>query len=126
MVCGINFTWISIIRSTSRLRREGRKMFNFGFDARNYYPIFRNFIWAVRAAGDFSWGNQKIIYYLGGQDGWMFPKANQYPLPDYTQNYAYQSLAVNLRGYNQNVANGNNAIVINSELRLAGIYHSDE
>jgi hypothetical protein len=97
---------------------EGRKMFNFGFDARNYYPIFRNFIWAVRAAGDFSWGNQKIIYYLGGQDGWMFRKANQFPLPDYSQNYSYQSLAVNLRGYNQNVANGNNAIVINSELRL--------
>ncbi len=100
------------------LTGEGRKMFNFGFDARNYYPIFRNFIWAVRAAGDFSWGNQKIIYYLGGQDGSMFPKANQYPTPDFTQNYAYQSLAVNLRGYDQNVANGNNAITINSELRL--------
>ncbi len=97
---------------------EGRKMFNFGFDARNYYPIFRNFIWALRAAGDFSWGNQKIIYYLGGQDGWMFPKANQFPQPDFSQNYAYQSLAVNLRGYDQNVANGNNAITINSELRL--------
>jgi hypothetical protein len=97
---------------------EGRKMFNFGFDARNYYPIFRNFIWAVRAAADFSWGNQKIIYYLGGQDGWMFPKAYQYPQPDPTVNYAYQSLAVNLRGYNQNVANGNNDIVINSEFRL--------
>jgi len=97
---------------------EGRKMFNFGFDARNYYPIYRNFIWALRAAGDFSWGNQKIVYYLGGQDGWMFPKANQYPTPDYSQNYAYQSLAVNLRGYNQNVANGNNNLIINSELRL--------
>jgi len=97
---------------------EGRKMFNFGFDARNYYPIYRNFIWAMRVAGDFSWGNQKMIYYLGGQDGWMFPKANLYPQPDITQNYAYQTLAVNLRGYNQNVANGNNAITINSELRL--------
>ena len=97
---------------------EGRKMFNFGFDARNYYPIYRNFIWALRVAGDFSWGNQKMIYYLGGQDGWMFPKANPTPQPDYSQNYSYQTLAVNLRGYNQNVANGNNAIVINSELRL--------
>ena len=98
---------------------EGRKMFNFGFDARYYYPIFRNFIWAVRAGGDFSWGNQQMIYYLGGMDGWMWPKANQFPLPNtQTQHYAYQTLAVNLRGYNQNVANGNNAIVINSELRL--------
>jgi len=97
---------------------EGRKMFNFGFDARNYYPIYRNFIWAVRFAGDFSSGNQKMIYYLGGQDGWMFPKANQFPLPDYSQNYSYQTLAVNLRGYNQNAANGNNNLIINSELRL--------
>ncbi len=97
---------------------EGRKMFNFGFDARNYYPIYRNFIWAVRAAGDFSWGNQKIIYYLGGMDGWLFPKANQFPNPDYSQNYAYQSLALNLRGFKQNVANGNNAVTVNSEFRL--------
>jgi hypothetical protein len=97
---------------------EGRKMFNFGFDARNYYPIFRNFIWAVRAAGDFSWGNQKVIYYLGGMDGWISPKANQYPNPDYSQNYAYQSLALNLRGFKQNVANGNNSFTINSEFRL--------
>ena len=60
---------------------EGRKMFNFRFDARNYYPIFRNFIWAVRAAGDFSWGNQKIIYYLGGQDGSMFQKQTSFLFP---------------------------------------------
>lgn len=96
---------------------EGRKMFNFGFDARNYYPIYRNLIWAVRVAGDFSWGNQKVIYYLGGTDGWLFPRANQtQPAPD--NSYAYQSLAVNLRGFNQNIANGNNAVVINSEFRL--------
>jgi hypothetical protein len=49
----------------------GPNSFIFGFDARHYYPIFRNFIWAVRAAGDFSWGDQKMIYYLGGADGWM-------------------------------------------------------
>lgn len=96
---------------------EGRKMFNFGFDARHYYPIYRNLIWAVRAAGDFSWGNQKVIYYLGGTDGWLFPKANSVQ-PSPNNDYAYQSLAVNLRGFNQNVANGNNNIVINSEIRL--------
>ncbi|HEV3250798.1 MAG TPA: hypothetical protein VGZ71_07590 [Puia sp.] len=95
----------------------GRNTFNFGFDARNYYPIYKNFIWALRAAGDFSWGNRKIIYYLGGTDGWLFPKANQTPAPQ-DPDYAYQSLAVNLRGFNQNVANGNNAVIINSELRL--------
>ena len=49
---------------------EGRKMFNFGFDARNYYAIFGNFIWAVRAAGDFSWGNQKD-HLLFRRTGWQ-------------------------------------------------------
>ncbi|MEO6819020.1 MAG: hypothetical protein ABI266_07975 [Ginsengibacter sp.] len=111
----------------------GRYTYNFGFDARGYYPIYRNFIWAGRVAGDFSWGNQKLIYYLGGIDNWLilgnnqkvnadgsskyryFNPANR-PAPD--QDYAFQSLAVNMRGYIQNAANGNNAMVINSEFRL--------
>jgi hypothetical protein len=92
--------------------------FNAGFDARYYVPIVRNFIWAVRGAGDFSFGNQKIIYYLGGVDGWLNPQFNNGLQPDPTVPYAFQSLAVNMRGFPQNVANGSNAIVLNSELRL--------
>jgi hypothetical protein len=111
---------------------EAKNTFNFGFDARVYYPIYRNFIWAGRVAGDFSWGTQKMIYYLGGIDNWFmfgnnekikngqttyryFNPAN-HPAPD--QDYAFQSLAVNLRGFIQNAANGNNSTVINSEFRL--------
>jgi hypothetical protein len=101
----------------NKLDTEGRFMFNAGFDARYYFPIYRNFIWAVRGAGDFSWGSQKIIYYLGGVDGWLFPKYNQFPRPQ-DADYAYQSLAVNLRGFRQNTANGNNALILNSELRF--------
>ena len=107
---------------------EHPQTYNFGFDARHYLPIYRNIIWAVRAAGDFSWGSEKIIYYLGGVDNWLmlgnnersngtfryFDKNNK-PDPDNT--YAYQSLAVNMRGFRQNVSNGNNAVVINSEVR---------
>ncbi len=108
---------------------EGPTTFNVGFDARYYYPIYRNFIWAGRVAGDFSWGNQKMIYYLGGVDGWLmfgsntkkdgsdrYFNTNNQPDPD--NSYAFQSLALNMRGFIQNVANGNNAMVINSELRL--------
>jgi len=109
-------------------------IFNSGFDARTYYPIYRNFIWAGRAAGDFSWGNQKLIYYLGGVDNWLmfgdnvktdnngqvikYRYFNPNNPPDPNTNYAFQSLAVNMRGFIQNVANGNNALVINSEFRL--------
>ncbi|MFL5809966.1 MAG: hypothetical protein ACJ749_10630, partial [Flavisolibacter sp.] len=60
------FTQMSKVSNT-----EGKYLFNAGFDARHYLPIYRNVIWAVRAAGDFSWGNQKVIYYLGGVDGWL-------------------------------------------------------
>jgi hypothetical protein len=112
------FTQVSKLKT-----QEGRYLFNAGFDIRNYLPIYRNVIWAVRAAGDFSWGSQKVIYYLGGVDGWLKlgSDPNKYfyqnaPAPDI--DYAYQALAVNLRGYKQNIANGNNNIVINSEVRM--------
>ncbi len=91
--------------------------YNFGFDVRNYVQIYRNFIWATRAAADVSWGTNKLIYYAGGVDGWLNPQFNNLNKP-LDQSYAFQSLAVNLRGFPQNVANGNNAFVINSELRL--------
>jgi hypothetical protein len=108
---------------------EGRNTFNFGFDARGYYPIYRNFIWAGRVAGDFSWGNQKLVYYLGGIDNWFMFSDNQKSNGTYRYfnpankpaadaDYAFQSLAVNLRGFIQNAANGNNNLVINSEFRL--------
>ena len=97
--------------------KAGKFNFNLGTDIRYYFPIYRNFIWAGRAAADFSWGNQKIVYYLGGVDGWMFPKYNSEAQPK-DQDYAYQSLAVNLRGFKQNVSNGNNAVIMNSEFRL--------
>ena len=99
-----------INKRSDTIFKPGQLNFNFGFDVRYYYPIFRNFIWAGRAAADFSWGNQKILYYLGGIDGWMFPKYNAEVQPK-DNNYAYQSLAVNMRGFNQNVSNGNNAVI---------------
>ena len=97
--------------------KKGRLSFNFGTDFRYYYPIYRNFIWAARAAADFSWGDQKMLYYLGGVDSWISPKYNSTPQA-LDASYAYQTLAVNMRGFKQNISNGNNAIVLNSEFRL--------
>jgi hypothetical protein len=109
---------VQINKPSEGLLKPGRMNWNVGFDGRYYHQIFRNFIWAGRAAGDFSWGNQKILYYLGGIDGWMFPKYSPEPRPSQNNDYVYQSLAVNMRGFNQNVANGNNTFVFNSEFRL--------
>lgn len=103
--------------NSKNLNGQSPYTINLGFDARNYVQIYRNIIWAVRGAGDFSWGREKFIYYLGGVDNWLFPKFNRENKPDPDADYAFQSLAVNLRGFKQNVANGNNALVVNSEIR---------
>jgi hypothetical protein len=121
-------------RQVNKVRfADGPTMFNWGADVRYYYPIFRNFIWAGRAAANFSWGNQKTVYYLGGVDSWMmfggndkFDAAgnrtdryfNTGNPPAQDNDYAFQGLAVNMRGFLQNVASGNNAVVLNSEFRL--------
>lgn len=105
------------IMNTAAEVTGNKNTLNFGADFRHYHKIYRNFIWAGRVAADFSWGGQKMIYYLGGVDGWVGPQFNtNQPAAD--QTYAFQTLAVNMRGYNQNVANGNNAFVINSEFRF--------
>lgn len=92
--------------------------FNYGFDGRYYLPIYKNFIWATRVAGDFSWGTRKVLYYLGGVDNWLSPKYDNNTTVNQDANYAYQTLAENLRGYKQNIKNGNNVLLMNTELRL--------
>lgn len=89
-----------------------------GADFRNYQPIHRTLIIANRFAASTSFGNNKLIYYMGGVDNWMFPKFLTTTPVDFTQNYAYQTLATNLRGFHQNIRNGNSFAVFNSEIRL--------
>ncbi len=112
----IYFDWNTDI--SKEIFSTGKYNFNWGFDGRYYFPIYRNFIWAARASGEFSWGDQKTIYYLGGTDGWIDPRFNNSNRPAPDNYYTFQTLAVNMRGFNQNVANGNNNLVFNSEFRL--------
>ncbi len=93
-------------------------MFVLGFDFRKYTKIFKTFIWANRLAGSTSFGTQRIAFYMGGVDSWVSPRFNQYIQVDKEQNFKYQTLATNMRGFNQNIRNGNSFIVLNSELRL--------
>ncbi len=103
---------------TRILGQENKSMFVIGLDMRHYLRIHRSFIWANRLAASTSFGKNKLIYYMGGVDNWLSPKFDQSTPVDYTQNYAYQALATNMRGFNENARNGNNFAVINSELRF--------
>jgi len=90
----------------------------FGFDFRHYQKIHRQLTWANRIAGGSSFGPQKLIYYLGGVDSWIAPVFNTDVEINQDAGYAYQTLATNLRGYDQNARNGNGYVVFNSELRF--------
>jgi outer membrane protein assembly factor BamA len=92
--------------------------YNMGIDLRFYQKIYKNFIAAVRVAGAHSGGNQKILYFLGGVDNALNPDYSDALQPSGKNDYAFQALATNLRGYSQNARNGNTYAVINAELRF--------
>lgn len=100
------------------LRSETGNMVVVGFDYRHYTRIHRNFIWANRLAASSSFGQNKLIYYMGGVDNWILASFDNGTPIDYSQNYLYQTLATNMRGFGQNIRNGNSFVVLNSELRF--------
>lgn len=59
-----------------------------------------------------------MIYYLGGVDSWIAPVFNENTQINYEQNYAFQTVGTPVRGYEQNIRNGNAFAVFNSELRF--------
>lgn len=94
-----------------------------GFDFRHYQKISRDFIWAFRTAGSTSFGQRKLVYYLGSVDDWIIlnpdkERFNQLTPIAQDQNYEFQALASPMRGFIQNARNGNSFSVINNELRF--------
>lgn len=100
-----------------QMESERPSMFVFGADIRNYTKIHKQLIWANRFAWSSSIGEQKLLYYLGGVDNWMFAQFDNSMQISQTQNYAYQSVGTNLRGFNQNIRNGNSFVAVNTEFR---------
>ena len=99
------------------LNTSGNNLVVVGFDFRNYQQIHRTLIWANRFAASTSFGSNKLLYYMGGVDNWLFPSYDDAAPIAYDQNYAFQTLATNMRGFPQNVRNGNSFFLFNSELR---------
>lgn len=100
------------------VKEERHDLITFGFDVRNYKKIHREFIWANRLAGASSWGTDRLIYYLGGVDNWLGPQFDRSINIVNPEQYQFQTLATNMRGFKQNIRNGNNFVVFNSELRF--------
>jgi hypothetical protein len=91
-----------------------------GADFRHYQKVHRQIIWANRFAASTSFGNKKLIYYLGSTDNVIVPvrNFNDDISVDLSQNYVFQAVATNMRGFTQNIRNGNSFALANSELRI--------
>ncbi|MEL7421921.1 MAG: hypothetical protein AAFN81_02970 [Bacteroidota bacterium] len=88
-----------------------------GIDARHYLKIDKRSILAFRLAGAVSFGQDRILYYLGGTDNWLLPEFNNtIPLPP--EEPGFVTLANNLRGFNLNIRNGNSYVLTNVEARI--------
>jgi Tol biopolymer transport system component len=97
---------------------NGRNLFTSGFDVRHYQKVHRQITWCNRIAGGNSLGTDRLIFYMGGVDNWMFPKFNDNVNVVKPEQYGFQTLATDMRGFNQNIRNGNNFVIYNSELRI--------
>lgn len=98
------------------LSKPNGGLYNFGTDIRYYKKIYKNIILASRGTYAHSGGNKKINYIMGGVDNWFFSKQDPFGASP-SQNFGFQALATNLRGYKQNARNGNTYGLINVELR---------
>jgi len=87
-------------------------------DARHYQRLDKHSIFAMRLAAYTSFGSEKVLYFLGAVDNWLFQRFNNdVPVPQ-SDEFAYQTLASNLRGFEYNIRNGNNYALLNNELRV--------
>jgi len=101
-----------------KLMYGGVNLFVLGFDIRKSVKVYRNMTWATRLAGSTNFGTARLVYFMGGVDNWILAKFNRDNPTDFTKNYAYQTLATNMRGFEQNVRNGTSFVLLTSELRV--------
>ncbi|GAB4200181.1 MAG: hypothetical protein Fur0023_03230 [Bacteroidia bacterium] len=107
-------TWIEYMQN---INNTSHYLITYGFDIRNYWRIHKYLYWCNRWAYGGSAGTDKLVYYLGGVDNWFTPRFNTNINVIHSDEYQFQTLATNMRGFNQNIRNGNNFTVFNSELR---------
>jgi WD40 repeat protein len=101
-----------------RVEKETKNLFVIGFDIRKSVKIYKNMTWALRLAASTNFGKARLVYYMGGVDNWIGAKFNSDIWVDLSKDYAYQTLATNMHGFEQNIRNGTSFIVFNTELRI--------
>ncbi|MEQ9404159.1 MAG: translocation protein TolB [Cyclobacteriaceae bacterium] len=103
-----------------------RNFSNLRFDFRHYQKIHREITWANRILYGRHMGPSAKVYLLGGMDNWLFSQSDSQGPDDPflvsnsrdNSDLFFNEFATNLRGLDYNEAYGQNALVLNSELRV--------
>ena len=101
-----------------RAEKETQNLLVVGLDARKSFKLYKNMTFAVRAAASTNVGSARLVYFMGGVDNWINAKFNRDIWVDLSKNYAYQTLATNMRGFSQNIRNGTSFVLLSGELRI--------
>lgn len=101
-----------------RIDKDNMYLFVAGLDVRKSVKVYRNMTWATRFAASTNFGSARLVYYMGGVDNWIFAKFDSDIWVDQSKNYAYQTLATNMRGFKQNIRNGTSFMLLSTELRI--------
>lgn len=95
-------------------------------EAKNYFPISRDFILATRGYVGTFIGPNEPSYVLGGMDNWIINRTDdsggQRPFqtePGYdNRNLLFHEFVTPMRGFNYNAQNGKSVLLFNAELRF--------
>jgi len=88
-------------------------------DYRTYMNFWKYYSFAVRFSGATSFGETPQKFFIGGTQNWINRKFENDAIPvKDIQDFIFTTPAIPLRGYNYNVANGNNFALANLELRF--------
>ncbi len=91
-----------------------------GLDFRHYRSLTKGILLAGRVAGATSLGKEKMLYYMGGVDNWLVPTERnneEINVPLDLDKFAFQTIATSMRGFRNNIRNGNSYMVLNAEVR---------
>lgn len=98
--------------------QSNRNVINLGIDYRKYTKLHNKIIWANRLTLNASVGSSKVQYYIGGIENWVGSSYDGTIARGEGSQYIFQMQANSLRGFKQNIRNGTNYFLWNSEIRI--------
>jgi len=91
----------------------------FTFDYRSYSPLFKDFIFVLRATAGLSNGKDKQNFFIGGNEGWINRRfdGTTFPIVN-VEDYAFLTPVLPMRGFNYNAQMGTRFGLLNLEARF--------